>query len=102
MTSIWTNGLDRGKAPPHWVRERDGSYYCLVCRRERAVEAALDEAGDSVGTEARAKLRSSALVKFEIKRDPERTEGEIAKAARTSIAAVRKARTELGSRRSNN
>jgi hypothetical protein len=94
MTSTWVNGLEEGTAPPNWVRERDGSHYCLACRRERAVEDALADAGD-VGIEARAKLRSSAIVRFEIARDPERTEGEIARAARTSIGAVRKARRSL-------
>jgi hypothetical protein len=90
MTSTWVNGLEEGTAPPHWVTE-GGQHYCLACRRERAIEAALEDAGD-VGIAARAKLRSAAVVRFEIDRDPERTEGEIAKAARTSIGAVRKAR----------
>jgi hypothetical protein len=93
MTSTWTNGLDEGSAPPNWVLE-DDRHYCLACRRERAIETALEEAGD-VGIEARAKLRSRAVVRFEIARDPERTEGEIAKAARTSILAVRNARKEM-------
>jgi len=93
MTSTWTNGLDEGTAPPHWTRE-GRSYYCLACRRERAVDAALEDAGD-IGIEARAKVRSAAVVEFEILRDPERTEGEIARAARTSIGAVRKARKAL-------
>ena len=93
MTSTWTNGLDEGDAPPHWARE-GRSYYCLACRRERAVDAALEDAGD-IGIEARAKVRSAAVVEFEILRDPERTEGEIARAARTSIGAVRKARKAL-------
>ena len=96
MTSTWTNGLD-GSAPPHWVRE-GGHHYCLACRRERAVEAALEDAGD-VGIEERAKLRSAAVVRFEIDRDPGRTEGEIAYAARTSIGAVRNARKASGRRR---
>jgi hypothetical protein len=93
MTSTWTNGLEKGSAPPNWVRD-GGNYYCLVCRRERAVEIALADAPD-LGTEARAKLRSTAVVEFEIERDPERPEGEIARAARTSIGAVRKARKRL-------
>ena len=92
MISTWTNGCE-SKAPPNWARE-NGLYYCLACRRERAVEKALDKAGD-IGLEARAKVRSSAIVKFEIVRDPDRTEGEIAKAARTSIGAVRNARKEI-------
>jgi hypothetical protein len=96
MTSTWTNGLESGSAPPNWVKD-GGLHYCLVCRRERAVEKALDKAGD-IGIEARAKVRSAAVVEFEIRRDPQRTEGEIAKAARTSIGAVRKARKQLGLR----
>lgn len=94
MKSTWANGLVEGSAPPHWIREADGRHYCLVCRRERAIEHALEEAGE-VDIEVRAKLRSKALVRFEIARDPERTEGEIAKAARTSIGAVRSARREI-------
>jgi len=96
MTSTWTNGLTRGTSPPNWDREGN-LHYCLACRRERAVDRALETAGD-IGIEARAKVRSAAVVEFEIKRDPERTEGEIAKAARTSIGAVRKARRQLGLR----
>ena len=94
MTSTWTHGLEEGTAPPNWVRGDDGSHYCLACRRERAIEAALEDAGD-VGIEARAKVRRAAVVEFEIIRDPERTEGEIARAARTSIGAVRNARKRL-------
>jgi hypothetical protein len=93
MTSTWTNGLGEGSTPPNWV-EDDGRHYCLACRRERAIDIALEEAGE-IGIEARAKLRSEAVVKFEIARDPERTEGEIAKAARTSILAVRNARKAM-------
>lgn len=98
MTSRWTLGLSDAELPPNWAREGDGSYYCLACRRERAIEVMLEETSE-VGAEARAKLRSAAVVEFEIKRDPERTEGEIAKAASTSVLAVRKARQRLGSRR---
>ena len=93
MTSRWTRGLDGADAPPHWVAE-DGKHYCLACQRERAVETAL-EGSDDAGIEARAKLRSAAVVEFEIVRDPDRTEGEIARSARTSIGAVRKARKRL-------
>jgi hypothetical protein len=95
MTSRWVNGLlDDAAAPPNWLTDEHGKHYCLVCRRERAVEIALAEAGD-MGIEGRAKLRSTAVVEFEIERDPERPEGEIARAAHTSIAAVRKARKRL-------
>ena len=89
MTSRWTQGLG-AEAPPHWERV-NGQFYCLVCRRERAIDEAIAQAGD-VSTADRAKLRSSAVVDFELDRNPDRTEGEIAKAARASISAVRKAR----------
>ncbi|MGH2993912.1 MAG: hypothetical protein ACRDL1_10285 [Solirubrobacterales bacterium] len=95
MTSTWTNGLeDDATVPPNWFTDDNGDHFCLVCRRERAVEIAL-AAADELGTEARAKLRSTTVVEFEIERDPERPEGEIARAARTSIGAVRKARKRL-------
>ena len=97
MTSTWINGLEEGTTPPNWVRESSGSHYCLACRRERAIEIALEEAGE-LGIEGRAQLRRAAVVEFEVRRDPERTEGEIAKAAHTSVAAVRKARNRLGLR----
>jgi len=93
MTSTWTNGLEEGTAPPHWDKV-GSSFYCLACRRERAIEAALETCGEE-GIEARAKVRSAAVVEFGILRDPDRTEGEIARAARTSIGAVRKARKAL-------
>jgi hypothetical protein len=89
VVSRWTEGLGAA-TPPNWVKDK-GLYYCLVCRRERAVDDAIAAAGN-VSTADRAKLRSSAVVDFEIARDPNRTEGEIAKAARASIGAVRKAR----------
>jgi hypothetical protein len=96
MTSRWTNGIEDGAAvPPHWFTDEAGDHFCLACRRERAVEIALEDASDA-STEDRAKVRSAAVVEFELHRDPERTEGEIARSARTSIGAVRKARKRLG------
>lgn len=89
MTSRWTEGLRAGM-PPNWARD-NGLHYCLACRRERAIEDAIVRAGDVTMAE-RAKLRTSAVVEFELERDPDRTEGEIAKSARASIGAVRKAR----------
>ncbi len=94
MTSRWTKGLARGPRRPTGCSDANGRHYCLVCRRERAIDAAIERAGE-VSTAARAKLRSSAVVGFELARDPDRTEGEIAKAARTSIGAVRNARKEM-------
>jgi Flp pilus assembly secretin CpaC len=95
MTSRWTLGLSDAELPPNWAREGDGSYYCLACRRERAIEVMLAETSE-VGAEARAKLRSAAVIEFEIKRDPERQDNQIAKACGTSTVSVRKARDRLG------
>ena len=70
--------------------------FCLGCRRRRVGEAAVDSAPASTDRDGRAKLRRSALVEFEVLRAPERTNGAIAKAARTSIPAVVAARRRLG------
>ena len=47
----------------------------------------------------RAKIRSQAVVEFEIRRDPDRRDGDIARAARCSVMAVSKARKRLGIKR---
>ena len=79
MTSTWTERpRDRRRTAALGPR-RGGFHYCLACRRERASTPALATAGKDIGIEDRAKLRSAALVRFEIARDPERTEGEIAR-----------------------
>ncbi len=80
--------------PESWVEEKDGTY-CLLCRRDRAAQAALDAAPDDCGLEERAKLRRSALIEFEVRRRPGHGDGEIAKACRSSVAAVAAARRRL-------
>ena len=45
--------------------------------------------------EERAKIRTTALIEFEIDRDPDRPNGEIAKVVRCSVPAVLKARKRL-------
>ena len=45
--------------------------------------------------EERAKIRTAALIEFEIDRDPDRPNGEIAKVVRCSVPAVLKARKRL-------
>lgn len=93
MTSRWAAGHECGDCPPNWAKEK-GIYYCLACRRERAAEAKLAEVPASRAAD-RAKLRLTAIIEFEIERDPDRTNGEIAKAARCSPLAVVKARQRL-------
>ena len=50
---------------------------------------------DTATLEERAKIRTTALIEFEIDRDPDRPNGEIAKVVRCSVPAVLKARKRL-------
>lgn len=87
-------GADSLELPESWSSSEEGTY-CLLCRRERAAQAALDAAPEDSGREDRAKLRRAALVEFEVRRRPANGNGEIAKACRSSIAAVVAARKRL-------
>ena len=86
-----------GKAvalPTGWESSADGRF-CLICRRERAAEAALESAPSDSPVDARAKLRRAALIEFEVARTPEHPDGVIARACHTSVAAVTRARHRL-------
>ena len=99
MTTRWV-ASGRGpkrKTPPNWI-ERDGQAYCLACRRELAVETALADAPDDSTNKHLAQLRSAALVEFEVVRDPDRRDGEIARAIHCSAVAVGKARERVRAR----
>lgn len=80
--------------PVNWTNS-DGGQFCLICRRALAAEAALEAAPESTTQEARAKLRKSALLEFEVNRTPDRSNGEIARTCGTSVPAVAKARERL-------
>jgi hypothetical protein len=86
-------GGEKVELPASWGTSEDGTF-CLLCRRERAAQAALD-ASPSGSLEDRAKLRRAALVEFEVRRRPGHGNGEIAKACRSSVAAVVAARKRL-------
>jgi len=97
MTTRQMAGSERTERPASWVNH-DGHLYCLSCRRVLAADIAIEnEPGSTVGR--RAELRRWAVVEFEIERDPERSNGEIARAARSSVPAVTKARKRLEARR---
>ena len=98
MTTRWIPARKSSVTPPNWVLS-GGEAYCLACRRELAVEEALSELGDSTAKQ-RAALRAAALVEFEVERDPDRRDGEIAKAIHCSAVAVGKARERLQARAS--
>ena len=80
--------------PSSWVKSAEGTF-CLICRRERAAEAALDSAPSDSPIAERAKLRRAALIEFEVSRTPDHTDGIIARACRTSVSAVTRARRRL-------
>jgi hypothetical protein len=87
-------GGEKVELPTSWDDSKEGTY-CLLCRRERAAQAALDALPEDSGLEDRAKLRRAALVEFEVRRRPGHGNGEIAKACRSSVAAVVAARKRL-------
>lgn len=97
MTTTWIPRTKGEKVPANWVI-KNGQSYCLACRRELAVDDALAEMGEDAPA-VRAKVRSQAVVEFEIRRDPDRRDGDIARAARCSVMAVSKARKRLGIKR---
>lgn len=79
--------------PETWIESSAGCY-CLGCRRERAADAAL-EATTEGDRGARAKLRRASLIEFEVQREPDRSNNTIAKACRTTPAAVAAVRRHL-------
>ena len=91
--SVSRVGGEKVELPGSWSSSKDGTY-CLLCRRERAAQAALAAAPQGT-LEERAKLRRTALVEFEVRRRPGHGNGEIAKACRSSVAAVVAARKRL-------
>ena len=94
VTVRWMDGVEHDALPPNWVSGKRGTF-CLLCRRTNAAEEALEAAPEGTSREDLAKLRSTAMIEFEIKRDPDRADGEIAKGVRTSVAAVGRARKRL-------
>jgi hypothetical protein len=97
VTVRWMAGHERSELPDEWIDD-EGQVYCLACRREIAAEAGLAGAPEDTTAKRRAELKAGALVEFELKRDPERPDGEIARALRTSVAAVLRARQRLAAR----
>lgn len=93
---VSTSRIDGEQAPlpDNWTSSAEGDF-CLACRRQRAAEAALETAPDDSGRDARAKLRRAGLIEFEVSRTPDRTDGAIARACRSSAATVAAARRRM-------
>ncbi len=85
---------ERTSLPDAWASSTEGRF-CLLCRRERAGSAALDSAPTDTTREARVRLHRAALLEFEVSRVPDRSNGVIAKACRSSVPAVAEARRRL-------
>lgn len=79
--------------PDSWESSAEGDF-CLACRRGRAADAAQAASTEASAAE-RAKARRTGLVEFEVRRTPELTDSTIAKACRTSAAAVAATRKRL-------
>jgi hypothetical protein len=80
--------------PQSWSSS-EGQVLCLTCSRAQAGEAAMETVPDSTSREDRVRLRRTALIEFEIDRAPEAPNATIARACRTSSAAVAAVRDEL-------
>jgi hypothetical protein len=91
----WMNGHEGQGLPANWAEENGGPV-CLACRRELAADAAVSGAEAELSVQERARLRSFALLEFEVTRDPDRSNAQIAGAVHTSVVAVQKARERLG------
>jgi len=83
---------ERRGLPANWTESVRGPV-CLHCRRELAADAAVSRSDLSL--KERARLRSSSVIEFEVRRAPDRSNSQIANAVHTSVGAVQKARERL-------
>ena len=78
-----------GPPPSGWLEGSRG-WLCLTCRREEVIAAV------PMTHDAEARLaRRSALIEFELIRDPAASDGQIAQRAHTATRIVRPVREEL-------
>ena len=94
VTISYMPGHERKDPPAGWSKA-GGKSHCLRCRRADAAEQAIESAPDNTTREERAKIRAAAILDFEILRDPDRPNGEIAKVVRCSVPAVVKSRRRI-------
>jgi len=89
----WTGSHEQRGLPANWAEDHQGGPVCLHCRRELAGDAAVNKLDLSLPE--RARLRSSTIVDFEVRRTPDRSNTQIAGAVHTSVGAVLKARKRI-------
>ena len=97
VTARWMEHVDRPTFPVGWTKKRNGDCYCRLCRRELAAESALKKAPKDTPLERRQQIQASARLEFEVRRDPDQHDADIAKACGTSMVAVRKVRERINS-----
>jgi hypothetical protein len=73
-----------------------GELCCLACRRATAGEQGAAAVPETTNAADRVRARAAAVVEFELRRDPERSNSVIARTCRTSVPAVAKARARIG------
>jgi hypothetical protein len=95
VTVSWRADVETPKLPASWSDE-GGELHCLTCRRDLAGEAGLADMPEDAPAADRQRLHSHARVEFEIKRDPDRPDNQIAQVCHTSVISVRKARERIG------
>lgn len=89
MVASFSAPVPRSAQPSGWRRGARG-WLCLDCQREE-VRASVPTTNDANGRNKRRR----ALVEFELRRDPQASDGQIAKRSSTSPAVVRPIRAEL-------
>jgi hypothetical protein len=87
--SVTVSRIDgqRAPIPEAWATGPEGQL-CLGCRRQRAAEAALEQAPTDTARSERVKVRRAGLIEFELRRTPGLSDSSIARACRSSVAAV--------------
>ena len=97
VTARWMEHVERPTLPAGWSKKRNGDVHCRLCRRELAAQEALEKAPKDASLEMRQQIQASARLEFEVRRDPDQHDAEIAKGCGTSMVAVRKTRERLNS-----
>ena len=95
VTTSFMAGHAHEGIPTDWI-EMDEGLHCLGCRRVLAGEAAAREGGlENASREELLQLRKTGTLEFELRRNPDRTDRDIAHACHTSAPAVAKVRGRL-------
>jgi hypothetical protein len=94
VTARFMDGIKAPEIPSGWG-EDNGVTYCLACRRELAGEAGAAAAANGSPEEER-QANAVSRIEFEIMRAPDQGDTRVARACRTSVAAVRRVRERLG------